>query len=762
MSAAAGRALSGAAQEDAEDLSAAVRAHNEQLQTVGKPLLGALPHTPRAAVLSRSRARTGVLEELESTRGRSRRLRAAGASLDAALATLLLCQRAAAAIRAGQYYAALRLLERVRLERAPLLTALPMLRDHLQQQLPLAEAAVEEGAKALLDTWLADAAAKAFAIGRRAVAAAAAERAAVDARWGAQLAGVHACGGSGSAGQFSLLVEGGGGAEEDPLEGLQLARVATARHALAVLGREEAFWAHLSARRGAQLAALLAGGSGGSTSAEAFLEGYQSYFGAVCGFFVVEGHVARASGGGVTQGQLAAVWDRAAGALAGALSRHLPCCPSAPLALMLADYCHLLTAALRRLGLWTAALEASVHEAQERFHALAQQEVLGELTQALQRDAQLQALHLGGPGEYHSEVVALGLHPQGAPLPSPDDFPLLAPFTPLVPGLLRCVDTATADSCTFLGARGEEAALGVRRHRDALLARVTDELLAPQLAGTRTCTQLVQLAGNAAALESAADWLDERLAQRCHVAPERAAALQLQALAEGGRAGAAPRVLRAFREHAEEALLRGLTAQVDAFFAAAPLEDWLPDAPRTAPREAAHASAAFLAHALGEAVLVLAPPSAARLARAAAGRASDALLAPLTREGGDGRRFSVHGLAGLRADVQLLEATAQQQPLPDLASAFAEPRQLCALFAGDALEALAGPGCEQPQAFRAALQRDFFALAPARLALLLERYREPPGPGLLHRGAAPPMLPFPKRKAVAVVVDRLNAAFLRK
>jgi hypothetical protein len=60
------------------------------------------------------------------------------------------------------------------------------------------------------------------------------------------------------------------------------------------------------------------------------------------------------------------------------------------------------------------------------------------------------------------------------------------------------------------------------------------------------------------------------------------------------------------------------------------------------------------------------------------------------------------------------------------------------------------------RAKRAARPRDFYALAPARLAQLLDRYRELPGPGLLHR-AQPGAPAAPKRRAVAVVEARVLA-----
>ena len=406
-----------------------------------------------------------------------------------------------ACVDAGQYYAALRLLERVRTERLPTLPC-GALREYITAQLPAAEALVEDRAKALLDLWLADAAAAARDIGRRAVAAAASSRAAVQARWDAQLVGVHCAAQPGGPPPAFSLRGAAAEEDEDPLEGLALTRVATARHALACLGKEEAFWAHYAQRRAAQLNDHLAAGEGAAGS---FLESYQSYFGAVAGFFVVEGHVVRAAGGAITAGQLAASWDRAAGALSTQLAAQLARIPSAGELLLVADYVRLLAAALQQLGLWTAALDAALHEAQERYHELAGAEVLETLRRAASRDA-LEPVTLHNAAEYAADVVALGLHPADAPLPEADDFPLLAPFTPLVPTMLRVLKAHTGDSCSFCGAAGEEGVRTVGRFRDALLQRIVDEVLAPQLTGSHprgAASPLVQLAANAAALDAA-------------------------------------------------------------------------------------------------------------------------------------------------------------------------------------------------------------------------------------------------------------------
>jgi hypothetical protein len=483
----------------------------------------------------------------------------------------------------------------------------------------------------------------------------------------------------------------------------------------------------------------------------------------VAGFFVTEGHVARASAGGLSHIHVAGSWDRASGALASALATHLGGCTNAAQALLVAHFVRLLTHALRRMSLWTAALDAALADAQDAFHAVSHAETVADVQAAADADAGLTPATIRTAGEYARDVVALGLHSRGVDVPTAEeDFPLLAPFTPFVPAVLRCVHTAAADRAAFCGARGEEGLRGCARSIDALLRALVDGVLAPQLrlAAEKGFDPLLQVTANAAALDAGMDALDEAAASACHMASERAAALALAHLAAEGAAAGRPRVLAQFRDSAEEALLAALSSQVESFFVAAPLEDWLPEQPRQMPREAAHATAAFLQHALNQSCELLTPATAARLARAAAGRAADCLVAPIARAGDQGKRFNVHALAGLAADVDLLQRMTSPLPVAGLDSCFAEPAQLCALFRGATLDTLAGPMCESPGAFRTALQKDFFALAPARLALLLERYREPPGPSMLHRQAAPPPAQFPKRKTVSMVLERINSSIL--
>lgn len=742
-------------QEGAQDLAAEVRAHNEAVQAAGAPLLAAL----RAGVAARSEAD---------------RLAAAGAALDACLAAAAQCQRCGEAVARGEFYAALRGLERLRaaLPRLPCAA----LRAHLALQLPAAEAAVEERAFDLLAAWLHDAEAAAPEVGRRAVAREAAAAAAADARWAAQLAGVRAvCGGGGGAPAFSLAEaaeeeapEEWDGAKDAPLAGLSLAPLATARHALACLGREPQLWARYGEGRAAALAARVCAPS---RSGASFLEAHQPWLCAVAGHFAVEAAVQRCTRGGLPPGWVASAWDTAGLAVATVLAATLAELPTSGEALLLAHFCRLVAAALRRQGLWTAALEAALAEGHDRFaHASAREAASRLAALAAQPGLAQQPLVLGSLGQYDKDVVSLGLHPPG-PLPEGPDFPLHAPFSPLVPHALRTLRDALSDAASFCGWAGDEGLRSLARHSDALLQAVADAALAPQLARAQAMGArgaLLQACADAGALEGAAPSLDAHAATLARVAPARARQLaELAAGAGRDEAAAAPPagalrrgVLTAHRERCDEALRAALGAATAA--ALAPPTEGNPESYRAGPGEGAVRCAAVLAAWLGDVHTALPPPAAAALARAALGHASDALVAPLVGE--RGRGVSAAALANLALDAAALRDAADAAGCDPSASraALAEPLQLAELFdrGGEALERLAGPACAEPPAFRAALQRDFFALAPHRLAPLLARYTEPQAQGGLLGGRGGGVLfavPAARRKTALAVADRVRA-----
>ena len=414
----------------------------------------------------------------------------------------------------------------------------------------------------LLHRWLNDASRLAPAIGRRAVAAAAARRSAEEERWEVQLRSVLACAQppGGSPPLFTLRCCD---AEEtttsragEIVDELDTRRWATCRFVFRQLGKEPQFFAAYGELRGKQLAEQLAeaGGGGGAaeTEAERFLERHQLFFSTAAGFFHIEAAVMRASGGLISPAALAGAWDRCSSTLAARLSAALACASpaaaSAPQLLALADYVRLLGAALREEGLWTASLDAALHEAQERWAASAQAEALQELRAVLAAPNAVKPLQLDSVESYEAEVVSCGLHPREAPLPTPADFPLLAPFTPRVPRLLRLLEAHSADCVLFCGARGEEGLLQVLHLRDALLTASLDadhlggalaeaRSRAAQRQGQGGVETLVQLAADAAALDCAAEELDARIARRCKVALVRAAQAELSQMEQSGERG---------------------------------------------------------------------------------------------------------------------------------------------------------------------------------------------------------------------------------
>lgn len=291
------------------------------------------------------------------------------------------------------------------------------------------------------------------------------------------------------------------------------------------------------------------------------------------------------------------------------------------------------------------------------------------------------------------------------------------------------------------------------RHLTAVFAAADAEALSPALAAAAgQPAHLLQLLSNAVCLEAAAPATDAHLAALCRTDVS---------VASRAGGGAPAGVLSSHRERSEAAFVSALCAAFDTALRSCPAEELTPEVPRSSASRGVVAAAFALGQHLAAAVDLLPHAPAARVARAALSHASDALMAPLLSDDG-GRRFNSSALIGLARDCHaVVDAVRPLGDVADALSALAEPLQLCALFAagGAVLERLAASPADPPAAFRAALQAECFAIAPQRLATLLERYREPPAAGLLHR-AGPAALfsqPFAKRKTVAAVGERVRS-----
>lgn len=179
--------------------------------------------------------------------------------------------------------------------------------------------------------------------------------------------------------------------------------------------------------------------------------------------------------------------------------------PTASEILVLRGFVQQLCAALNRINLWTVPLEAAMHEAQGRYLDLLVREGVAA-AQAVVDKERYEPLVLASRREYESEVVAAGLHAEGAPLPAA--FPVTMSYSRSVAGLLRVLGSFCSD-CVEFNAHAKQRDLDeevrlVVRQSHVLAERMVRDALLPVVDGRRLKPdQAMQLVANAIALADA-------------------------------------------------------------------------------------------------------------------------------------------------------------------------------------------------------------------------------------------------------------------
>lgn len=157
-----------------------------------------------------------------------------------------------------------------------------------------------------------------------------------------------------------------------------------------------------------------------------------------------------------------------------------------------------------------------MHDAQGRYLALLLSEGAAAARAVLDKE-RYEPMVLASRREYDAEIVAAGLHPEGAPLPAA--FPVTQTYSRSVAGLLRVLGSFCAD-CVEFNAHAQQRDLDeevrlVVRQSHALAEKVVAEALLPVVEGRRLKPdQAMQLVANALALADAVPALYGRRAMR--------------------------------------------------------------------------------------------------------------------------------------------------------------------------------------------------------------------------------------------------------
>ncbi|EFJ08866.1 hypothetical protein SELMODRAFT_130996 [Selaginella moellendorffii] len=711
---------------DAEELKKRLADDNAQMQEVGRSLLS-------------------CLEELIQWHATRANVAAAVEALLHCSGALEACSRVNSHVERDELYPALKAVDCVERDylqqRKMPATALA---SALEQHIPRFRGYVEKKVSAEFSDWLVDIRGVARDIGQLSMGAASSARQREEEMRGRQRQAEEQSrwGGGGGGDQelqsscYVLLVDASGEEEEEAevAKRLQLTPVYRAHYIHECLGLGAHFRAYYLDNRRLQLQSDLHLPPG------PFLECHQSLFAQMAGFFIVEERVARTAGGLVDALAVESLWDTAVTRMASLVEEQLMRMPGANHILLVVDNASLLAATLRGYGYNVAPLLEALDRCRERYHELLLAERRASVHDVLANDKFEQML-LRKEYEYGMHVTAFGLQASDA-TPA---FPYVAPFSASVPNLCRIVRSFTDDSVSFLSHAGGATDYydAVRQYTDRLLSTsVAEALLRLVRSPTLGMSQAMQLAANLTVLERACDFFAAHIARSCGVPPRLAAPLQSRA------------VLRSSQAAAQERMLELVNSKIDDFMLLTAHIDWTPDDAPDHGNAYLNEVLIYLETLTPSAQAILPPHAFDRWIRGVLTHVSDCIVATFVSD--DVRRFNVHSVMGVDADLRVLESfaherfvsTPQLQGLgggADLKSCLAEARQLVNLLLSNQPDLFLNPVIRE---------RSYPALDFKKVMVVAEKYKDLPD--RLFRGVVGGSKPVSKRKAFETLVKRLK------
>ncbi|PRW58081.1 exocyst complex component SEC15A [Chlorella sorokiniana] len=512
----------------------------------------------------------------------------------------------------------------------------------------------------------------------------------------------------------------------DLLDGVDMAPLHRCLHIHACLGRLPQFADYYAENRRQQLAADLALHGSGD-----FLEHYQAYLTQLVGFFLVEDAVQRQAGSGGEQGldvvaQVDAAWDAAVVALKRVLEPAFSGATAAAQMLTVKDFLLLSCLALDHCGYQTVAIREMLVASRPKYFQL-----LGDATQAavkavVGKDG-LSPVEVRGAAEVEQLFRQLALpvtfRAEDAGNKRP---PFRAPFSSMVPELVRIVRGHVVDSVAYLKGllTAGEVASAARQAPDRQLTRILTDTLQQRVdaaAGDRElpATTALQLVANIAALIHAMAPLEEfALAQARGDTAEIVAAAAAAAAEQAAQRSRSPSPGRRSRSRSpgKGDHLLVIAAKAAPLLAASAQLDWAPSDQARSTAYSPHVDEMIM-YLKESASLVtrMAPgPSVARMLRSLLRYLGDAFMLQLLSDAIP--EFNIFGLQRLFNDLGGISRAAGSVGVPGLADELAEPLLFCEMMVFGSLEELLRPELRTSPKYA--------CLDLGRVARVLDKYAE--------------------------------------
>ncbi|KAJ6380753.1 hypothetical protein OIU77_029619 [Salix suchowensis] len=225
------------------------------------------------------------------------------------------------------------------------------------------------------------------------------------------------------------------------------------------------------------------------STAQPFVESYQTYLAQIAGYFIVEDRVLRTARDLLSANHVETMWETA-------------------------DYVTLLGATLGQYGYEVGQVLEVLDRSRDKYHELLLGECQEQIVNALGSDTYEQMV-MKKDSDYENNVLCFHLQTSDI-MPA---FPYFAPFSSMVPNTCRIVRSFIKGSVDYLsyGVHTNFYDI-VRKYLDRILIDVLNEVLLSTIhGGAVSVSQAMQIAANISVLERACDFFLRHAAQLCGV-----------------------------------------------------------------------------------------------------------------------------------------------------------------------------------------------------------------------------------------------------
>ncbi|KAK7268417.1 hypothetical protein RIF29_21115 [Crotalaria pallida] len=480
------------------------------------------------------------------------------------------------------------------------------------------------------------------------------------------------------------------------------------------------------------------------SSAQPFVESYQTFLAQIAGYFIVEDRVLRTAGGLLLPDQVETMWETAVAKMTSVLDVQFSHMNSATHLLLVKDYVTLLGSTLRQYGYEIGPLLDVLDNSRDKYHLLLLDECRKQTVEVLGSDSYEQMV-IKKDIDYENIVLAFSLQISDI-MPA---FPYVAPFSSMVPDVCHIVRSFIKGSVDYMSYGVRTGYFDVvRKYLDKFLIEVVNDTLLDTInSGSVTVSQAMQIAANITALERACDFFIRHAAQQCDV-PVRSV--------EKNQASLTAKVLlNNTRGSAYIKLLRLVNTKIDEYMTLTESVNWTSEETKPNGNDYMNEVIFYLDSLMSTAQQILPLDAMYKVGTGALEHISNTIVAAFLSD--SVKRFNANAVLSINNDLKMLENFADDRfysATTGLDEIYKESFKSCLKEARQLINLLSS---SQPENFMNPVirEKNYYALDYKKVATICDKFKDSPD-GIFGSLSNKSTKQSAKKKSMDVLKKRLK------